>query len=898
VPDQNIGSVSVSVVPDARAFWARFQEQTRGDAEDAGRRQGVQFRRGFDETGTPLRVRVDLDTARARAQMAQMQNSSGSLLKALIPLAPALIPLTGAAVAAGGALVGLGAAGIFAVKGIKDEMKSATPIGVQFAGSIGTAQSAFTELKKTAAAGILTGFRDSVTKLSAELPAFNNFIGDSSEKLGEIGSHLAGALVGGFATFAPLISEVQAQFVKLAASFEKFATGPAGAKFAQVLADDFKQVVPVIEHLAVSVGRLVAAFAPVGGTIIGAIDGLSRAINAIPVPVLQAAATAFIAFKTNSLILGRGAAGVASAGGAITRLGRALAGAGLSGLGSGLAVVGRNLGKIVPYAAAAVGLHIAFEGAANATARWATSSNTLQYALYGTTRALNDLFSLHLGDFASDLFGSRGSDADKYRGHVLAINDAVKMLNKNLKSTVGYKIDGNHISENINYLPGTRFTTGVETTNATRIAQQQAKTYQALIANIRESTAQLYIEIRNSPLSEQAVAFGKQASSIDKSNQSLGKFLTTGDKSKYTYRGVTVGIQAFDAALQRTHGDVALAEGLINGQVDAYLAAGAAAGSLAKRQQILADDIGQASVKYKLTADQVNLYAEALGITGRQLVNGTVSAGQFLDRIGNIAKDMQNAGPSLLGFVSALDQFNKAGDTAASRAALIGQTLVSLQGDTLGYANSMVRAATANQQLVTDFRNTTKGVIDLKTGFIDYHNAGAAPVLNDLQQLQTAAMNAASATYQHEVATLGSKQAAKDAADVFRNDTYGALVAQATQLGLTQGQAKKLADTYFHWPKNAKTLIAQLGGETVQSVLHKILDALIAISHGTSFDINADTSAAEARIAHLRAATIEGKGFSDWRKALAGSVPTPAPRSRRFVPTRRSSACPMRSSPA
>jgi hypothetical protein len=51
--EQNIGSVSVSVVPDARAFWARFQEQTRGDAEDAGRRQGVQFRRGFDETGTP-----------------------------------------------------------------------------------------------------------------------------------------------------------------------------------------------------------------------------------------------------------------------------------------------------------------------------------------------------------------------------------------------------------------------------------------------------------------------------------------------------------------------------------------------------------------------------------------------------------------------------------------------------------------------------------------------------------------------------------------------------------------------------------------------------------------------------------------------------------------------------
>ena len=48
--DGIIGSVGVSVVPDARAFWERFKEQTTAGAAEAGRRAGADWRRGFDET--------------------------------------------------------------------------------------------------------------------------------------------------------------------------------------------------------------------------------------------------------------------------------------------------------------------------------------------------------------------------------------------------------------------------------------------------------------------------------------------------------------------------------------------------------------------------------------------------------------------------------------------------------------------------------------------------------------------------------------------------------------------------------------------------------------------------------------------------------------------------------
>jgi hypothetical protein len=832
--EHSIGSVSVEVVPNARAFWVRFQEQTRGDAGEAGERQGNEFRRRFEGSASPARVRVEADTARARAELQafsqQGARSSKGLLDALIPLAPALIPVAGAAGAAGGALAGMGIAGVLAVKGVQEAVKQGTPAGKQFSASINEANTALAVLEKTASGGVLSGFQSSVAKLSAELPGFNGFIGDSSTKLGEIGSHLAGALVSGFKTFAPVISEVETEFVRLAAAFERFASGPAGAKFAQTLADDFKQVVPVIESLALTATHLVAAFAPVGGIMLHSIEALSQAINAIPVPVLTGLATAFIGLRTAGAVSG------------------------------GIAALSGSLGGLARVAGPVAGIAVGLVTAANATRDWQTSSNGLK-ATIGATLSL--LTSAPWHDF---------SNAEAIHNQVDALarlrHDFAALPKSAADAAKAFAAQSNIGSQYPGGLPS-GVQEGILRNVQTSLGRLRTE-YQDYIGKVSQLTvhgaASALKQSAQTGLSSAVGNLTTYNTALQKSIDAEGKWTKYSKENAVTVqagnRQITVSQQAAANALQQANGDYSAAAGLLLGHVDALAKDKAAlAASLAGTLRVN-EAVSNASAIYGITSAQLDRYAAATGVSADQLYRGTTTVGQFLDAVGQVKKSLDVAGVATNNFVGAIQAFDSAGDTAASRAALIGQALVSLQGDALGYANSMVSAATANQQLITDFRNTTKGVIDLKTGFIDYHNAGAAPVLNDLQQLQTAAMGAATATYQHEVATLGSSQAAKDAAAVFRNDTYGALVQQADQLGITDKQAKTLSDRYFHWPKNAKTLIAQLGGETVNSVLHKILDALIAISKGTAFDVTADTSAAEARLAHLRRSLASVSGVA------------------------------------
>jgi hypothetical protein len=73
VADDVIGSVGVSVVPDAEGFWRRFEAETRSGADNAGRRAGADWRRGFDEATRGVRVRPDLDDAALRARLAALR---------------------------------------------------------------------------------------------------------------------------------------------------------------------------------------------------------------------------------------------------------------------------------------------------------------------------------------------------------------------------------------------------------------------------------------------------------------------------------------------------------------------------------------------------------------------------------------------------------------------------------------------------------------------------------------------------------------------------------------------------------------------------------------------------------------------------------------------------------
>jgi hypothetical protein len=309
------------------------------------------------------------------------------------------------------------------------------------------------------------------------------------------------------------------------------------------------------------------------------------------------------------------------------------------------------------------------------------------------------------------------------------------------------------------------------------------------------------------------------------------------DQSGMKINDTVVATKKWDVVIASTNGNVGKAMGIIRGHVAAVNSDQTAIGKAQLEQNRVNSAVAAAATRFKITTDQVQLYGYALGITGKQLATGAVSQRNFLFEVGQTKHFLDNGSTAVQAYSAAVAQYAQSNKTVSDTAALMAQTMQSLNGDMIQYSNSMAGAAGANQQFVKDVENgarttsqSNKGfltsIINLRKGTIDYHNAAAAPLLNDLQSIQSASAAAAAATYQHEKSQHMGAQAAKDAADVYRNDTITALEAEAHQLGLTQPQADKLAQTYFHWPKNAKTLISQFGGNSVQTLLGKILTQL------------------------------------------------------------------------
>lgn len=356
-------------------------------------------------------------------------------------------------------------------------------------------------------------------------------------------------------------------------------------------------------------------------------------------------------------------------------------------------------------------------------------------------------------------------------------------------------------------------------------------------------------ESRTSGLSGTAQALGTYTQQLQKNIEAEQKWSDVGKGNTVELGKLTVSADAATRALAATGGNVPRAEALLRAHAAALGRDRTALAEAQAEQQRINVAVGDAAAKYSLTTSQVDLYAAAAGISAEAVARGQTSQEAFNRAIGDTARAVESGNVTLNNWVAAVAQFSQGADTAASRASLIGSALISLNGDALQYANQMVNAATANQKLVDDFGKLDKGSINLKKGFLDYHNAGAAPVLQDLAALQQQASAAAAATYQHEVATLGRTKAAKDASDVFRNDTRGALIAEADQLGLTRDQAEKLADRYFKWPKDAKTQIEALGGKDTNSLLDALGQQLAYLTgHPWVFSVDAKLSPNAQRV--------------------------------------------------
>lgn len=762
-------------------------------------------------------IRIRVDTAAAIAELEALRAELGlvesqtddatkhlSVMRTAIELlGPALVPLGGFALAGGAGLVAMGAAGVLAFKGVKAEMASGSTVGQEYAAGLATLKGGLSTLESVAASGVLDGFTRSVDSAISKMPQLETLISSSSQQLGSIGSKAIGGIAGGVENFAPVIQTVLAYVDQLAGKFESWASGPGGAKFADSLLTTFEQVAPVLGDLAQAAVQLIAALAPAGGGALSELDLLSNVINALPVDLLKAATTAYIAFRTAVAVT----AGIKSATlaleGFAAAQGTAAAASGARGLAGTL---GAGVARWSPYIAGAVAADFAVQSLVKTNNAWAQSNNGVKSFIgnVGTeisTLAHGDIAGFFTGKNVSSNLGVAklasqiGVATDQYKKLKQAAEDATVVPMRT--NAILYDTIEKYAGDNL-----TRLTNNTDLFNLTLAKSQTG-------------------------LSNAVGVFSDYTSSVSDSANAEQKWLTQGTKTSKSIDGVAVYADTWKQALDESSGSAVKAAALIASHVDALNDDQNALKLTATEQARLGAATAGAMTKYKLSSDQLDTYAAVLGISAGELANGQVSSEEFSSEIGTLTVQVDKGSTSFLGLVDAVAAFTSGADNANTRGVLIGQVLKAANGDTLAYANTMVQAAAANQQMVTDFASLKSGVLNLKTGVIDYHNAAAAPLLNDLQGMQTAAMNASAATYQHETA-IGKASAADDAFAVYVNDTRGALINQAEQMGLTKTQAGKLADQYFGLKNSGdiKKKIEMIGKDETLDALKGILDDL------------------------------------------------------------------------
>lgn len=259
-------------------------------------------------------------------------------------------------------------------------------------------------------------------------------------------------------------------------------------------------------------------------------------------------------------------------------------------------------------------------------------------------------------------------------------------------------------------------------------------------------------------------------------------------------------------------------------------------GFITKNAKLIEDGGFTETVKGQGTQAIDLKFSESASRTAAGALDAAAATQAMKNQVDALSKSLPNADASLQGLISGLTAYGNSAGRAADKGALLASVLKASQGDALSYAGAVAKGYdafhslvvtfqedTKNTQLgVISFRDTEKAAIDLNTGLINLKATGAVPLIGQLQAMQDAAANAASALYQHEVQTKGDSVALQDAQTIFESMTRGTLVANAAQLGLTKDQAQKLADQYFAMPDNVTTTVQSIGLTNINDTLNQI----------------------------------------------------------------------------
>jgi hypothetical protein len=708
------------------------------------------------------------------SQTAQKATSRWQIIAlAITALLPPAVPVAAMAVGLAGAFAALGATAVLAFKGISTEMALNTDIGRKFTDQLGVLKDDMGALEHTAASGLLTPFTMAVEEIHGALPDLNNEVGAFSQILGGITTSAIDGIINGLHTMEPLFLTAGTYVQNLIDTFDQFAKGQGLKDFASYALSVMPEVSQMLNALVAAAFHLLGALAPLGTVGVGIITAISDVINAIPTEALSV----IIAGLTSGILA--------------MKLWTALTPAitGFAGAWDWLstrfaattAAAAETVAAEEAVAAATADTTVAAEAAGAAMDVTVVASEGASVALEGTAVAAE----------------AAGTALDAALGPIGWIIAGISALAIGFATTQAATQTATKAQQD--------YTQSVNDDNGVIGANVKLQALKALSTQ-QLSDATSTLGITTQTLIDAALGQAPALQQVNDALNNASKQYPDATKAALGYHMGAVQLNDDQKKLKAAHDAVSSA---LKTQTDGVNAA-------LKTNQLEAVANGQ-------SAQEVKIHADALD---------------------NIKHAYDNANISQSTYLKALDTYGKSTGTAADKAAFIGATLKASQGDALGYAGALASAAKANDTLTkafateaqsvasgqTAFADTQKAAIDLTTGLINVNAAGAAPLITNLQSMQDAAVNAASAMYQHEVASKGAGQAAQDAAKIFKTDTYDALIKDAGQLGLTADQAQKLADQYFQMPKDISTQVMTIGEQTVVATLDQIGSQLSALT--------------------------------------------------------------------
>lgn len=910
-----------------QSFKARLEvDKTRADLElaeftrklDEVARKRVTAHVNVNTTNTVTELhRVDQQLTGISRSAKQAKRDSEQalhpLISAAIVLGPSLIPISSGLLGISSSLVGIGTDGVLAFKGANNEIKAGTQLGAQFAAGVAQADTAVKGLEQTAARGVLTGFDQVIDKLNTKLPQLNSFIAQTSPLTGDLLSHLGGGILNLFTAATPLIVDAETALDKLASRFESWSEGPAGAKFFATLRSDIPPTMDALGNIAGTIGHTLAALAPVGHTVLGLITGISGAINAIPIPVLVAGGYALVGWKTQSLLaagasklfgtstsqaalaeeraavaanelalaqarlaLGLRASAVAGElnAAAMNSLAAASARAtaaadtrgviplGGAGAGAGAGRAGL-LSRLSGYATPALVAGLAFRA-------WGDNSHGLEQSNDMGMRVLGGTGDLLSSTFTRNplhLFSNVGGAISRIRG-----GDAVAQQNQQRQLEMFRYAQ--MLQENANFnrthtgvgpgpvIRGNRITDPSQLYAGSAGAAYAAKNFGAM----RGAQSQLGLQIDKKAVGDVTDAYKAYQDQLQKNIETEQHWTDTSGKTVKVLGLGKVNQNLWEEALQKSNYVIPDAINLIQGHRNALDDDKNAMARAQTEQARITMAVSEAQTKYKLTADQVQLYGAALGVTNEQLGNSIPTAVNFSDAIGKVAEKLQNGNDAVTGWLGAVQTYQASAGTLADKANLLGAALTALRGPTLdmrqanlsaaGSAEDLSNAVVHNSASISKHGNLLGQLVRVGDKWVVQQpklTKGSTEVASAMAQAGTEATNLAMSIYRN----TGNARQAYSAYEGLRAQ----FVSTMEQAGYTADAANNLANQVYGIPKDAKTFVGLLGKNDMQTAIGDLTTAIAHLDKDIRIQLGLDPTDA-ASLVQSQIDRIHGKAVT------------------------------------